>query len=72
MAPFGNVPDIGRCDSLVGPHVLGGCRDAAKGVEGIVTGIVRGIVEHLNGKGALLSPPRMGVSTRGMAALHGH
>ena len=43
-----------------------------EGADGVVVGIFRGIPEHPGRKGTLVSPPGVGVSTGGTAALHGH
>ena len=72
MAPFSDVPDIGCRDSVVRPCAFGCRRNAAKGTEGVIAMVVRGIAQHLGGKGALISPPRMGVGARGPTAFHGH
>ena len=72
VAPLGNVPHVGHCDCPVCPGAFGGRSDATEGTQGVLAGIVGGIPEHLGGESALVSPPRVGMCARGMAAFHGH
>ena len=72
MAPFGDVPDIIRCDRPVGPCVLGVSHDATEGVEGVGVGVVRRVMKHLGSEGALVHPLGVGVGAGGAAVFHGH